>query len=232
MSDPPADFAAQARASAHQLELASAWCRERFIHAPAGVHVRAADESDAPVLLAMEAQAFAMFDRPDSANRLFPYRCPNATMQSFGYLLKTVACTERGIGAYMLVQVRNWGELHICEVVARPLDAQQRIRSAGALLLGVAARLAQQIGVDLISAQVRRLDGQQPIAGYRSERIIAHDQRHGLLLVARQGILPDGRLSAAEDAWLEGIPADILAKLLRKFGGADQMAPPAPGGAA
>lgn len=214
-----AHFASQAAAADDHVSAAAAWCLQHFATAPPDLELRPANVADSAALLQMEAIGFRMFDRPRTPNRLQPYQCANGTLQGFGYLVKVVACTPRGIGAYLIAQVRNWGEVYICEVVARPVRPEQRIRSAGAVLLGVVARMAQQLGLAHVTAQVRRLDRHAPIPGYGSARIIAHDARHGLRPSPERGILPDGDLSDENDAWLQGRPDDILRILLRKFDG-------------
>jgi hypothetical protein len=190
-----------------------------FATAPQDLLLRPANVADSTALLRMEQIGFPMFDRPHTPSRLQPYTCANGTQQSFGYLVKVLACTPHGIGAYLIAQVRNWGEVYICEVVAHPVRCDQRIRSAGAVLLGVVARMAQQLGLAHVTAQVRRMDLREPIPGYCSARIIAHDARHGLLPSPERGILADGDLSDENDVWLKGRPDDILGILLRKFGG-------------
>lgn len=210
---------AQAAAASEHVDRAGAWCLRHFPRAAPGLRLRAAGPADGATLLEMEAIGFKPFARPQTPAERRPYLEANGAMQGFGYRVKAVACTDQGIGAYLMAQVRNWGEIYIAEVVARPVRPSQRIPDAGALLLGVVARLALSLQIDRVCAQVRRLDRDGPIAGYHSARIIAHDARHGLLPVDELGVLPDGRLSEIGDAWLQGRSDDILRRLLAKFGG-------------
>ena len=197
----------QSKRSASLIENAGLWCLKFFGLPAETIKIRPANAGDDAALQAMERRAFPMFSAPQTPWERGFYKASSAQSTAFGYFLRVVAEHNGDLSGYTLLQIRNWGEVYAYETAARPKSPQYALRVCAPILIGVAARIAQIIGADSVTANVRGMGG---LSGYNYKKIIAHCARHGLLPTEHAGILYDGQMCGQDDIWLRGDPEAIL----------------------
>jgi hypothetical protein len=196
---------------------AGAWALGQFRLDPVRLAVRPASVQDAPTLNRIEQ---ACFNRatPDAQARAF---CkPNASRHlGGGVLLKALVELDGLPVAYLMLELRHGMEVYVFEMAVLS-NASQRLgcqpaNTLGPMLLAMAARIAQQERVPLVTANLSC--GNRSRAGRHQALMLAHCRRHGLTPSGERGFLFDGGRQQPDDIWLAAPWQSIFDSLQAKY---------------
>lgn len=196
---------------------AGAWALDQFQLDPARFAIRPASVHDAQALIRIEQASFARAT-PDAQARAF---CkPNASRHvGGGVLLKALLELDGQPVGYLMVELRAGSEVYIFEMAVLSAQNERLVRepanTLGPMLLAMAARIAQQQGVPLVTANLSC--GNRARKGRHQALMLAHCRRHGLAASAQRGFLFDGGRQQPDDIWLAAPWQSIFDSLQAKY---------------